>query len=162
MRGDPRSTSPATPDSVDEIEFRFYDQDPSARALALENGDVQVVGELLPVDARALTASSERPASTDVDSRSAAPILDEYETVPDRQPEVRQALLYGTNREAIIDAVFQRFSPVAWGPLAAVTEFYSGDVRGAYAYDPTQARSLLQAARLSGYRQRRLRRFRRR
>ena len=49
---------------------------------------------------------------------------------------VRQALLYGTNREAIIDAVFQRFSPVAWGPLSSVTEFYSGDVVGAYAYDP--------------------------
>ena len=60
--------------------------------------------------------------------------------------QVRQALLYGTNREAIIDAVFQRFSPVAWGPLAAATEFYSSDVRGAYGYDPTQARSLLQAA----------------
>ena len=50
---------PSTPDSVDEIEFRFYDQDPSARALALENNDVQVVGELLPVDARALTANSD-------------------------------------------------------------------------------------------------------
>src|SRR5664279_3245280 len=40
----PSFYEPATPDSVDEVEFRFYDQDPSARALALESGDVQVVG----------------------------------------------------------------------------------------------------------------------
>ncbi len=142
----PSFYQPSTPDSVDEIEFRFYDQDPSARALALENGDVQVVGELLPVDARALSASSAVQLQPTTIPGQPLQFLMNTKLYPTDNLQVRQALLYGTNREAIIDAVFQRFSPVAWGPLAAATQFYTGDVRGAYDYDPTQARSLLQAA----------------
>lgn len=142
----PSFYQPSTPDSVDEIEFRFYDQDPSARALALEGGDVDVIGELLPVDARALTANSSVQLQPTVISGQPLQFLMNTRLFPTDNLAVRQALLYGTNREAIIDAVFQRFSPVAWGPLSSATEFYSGDVVNAYAYDPQQARALLAGA----------------
>ncbi|MBZ0304894.1 MAG: hypothetical protein K8I82_02380 [Anaerolineae bacterium] len=48
-------TPPAN--GVDEIEFRFF-TDPVTRALALESGDVQVMGEMLPGDARVLATNS--------------------------------------------------------------------------------------------------------
>ncbi len=142
----PSFYQPSTPDSVDEIEFRFYDQDASARALALESDDVQIIGELLPVDARVLTANSDIQLQPTTVPGQPLQFLINTKQYPTDNLQVRQALLYGTNREAIIDAVFQRFSPVAWGPLAAGAQFYSNDVNGAYGYDPTQARSLLEAA----------------
>lgn len=142
----PSFYQPSTPDSVDEVEFRFYDLDPSARALALESGDVDIVGELLPVDARALTAnSSVQLQPTNIPGQPLQFMMNSSRFPTDNQI-IRQALLYGTNREAIIDSVFQRFSPVAWGPLSSATAYYSGDVVGAYAYDPEQARSLLGSA----------------
>ncbi|MFN8563082.1 MAG: ABC transporter substrate-binding protein [Anaerolineae bacterium] len=142
----PSFYQPSTPDSVDEVEFRFYDQDPSARALALEGGDLDIVGELLPVDARALTANSSVQLQPTTIPGQPLQFLMNTQQFPTDNLSIRQALLYGTNREAIIDAVFQRFSPVAWGPLSSATAFYSGDVVNAYAYDPQQARALLNSA----------------
>ncbi len=136
----------STPNSVDEIEFRFYDQDPSSRALALENNDVQVVGEILPLDARALSANSDVQLQPTTIPGQPLQYMMNTTRFPTDNLAVRQALLYGTNRDAIIDAVFQRFSPVAWGPLSATTEFYSTDVVGSYAYDPQKARDLLASA----------------
>jgi peptide/nickel transport system substrate-binding protein len=133
----------STPDSVDEIEFRFYDQDASARALALESSEVQVIGELLPVDARALSANSQIQFQPTTIPGQPLQFFIKTNRFPTDNLAVRKALLYGTNREAIIDAIFQRFSPVAWGPLSSVTEFFSSDVVGSYAYDPQQARTLL-------------------
>lgn len=142
----PAFYEPSTPDSVDEIEFRFYDQDASARALALEGDEVQVIGELLPVDARALTANSSVQIQPTTIAGQPLQFFIKTNRFPTDNLAVRQALLFGTNREAIIDAVFQRFSPAAWGPLASTSLFYSSDVTGSYGFDPQQARSLLQSA----------------
>ena len=59
---------------------------------------------------------------------------------------VRQALLYGTDRQAIISTIFRNTSPVAYGPLAANTVGYEPAVQDYYAYDPGQAASLLSDA----------------
>nr|HID15131.1 hypothetical protein [Anaerolineae bacterium] len=59
---------------------------------------------------------------------------------------VRRALLYGTDRQAIISTVFRDTSPVAYGPLAAVTFGYEPAVRNNYPYDPTRAAALLDEA----------------
>jgi peptide/nickel transport system substrate-binding protein len=63
---------------------------------------------------------------------------------PTDKRELRQALLFGTNRSAIVDTVFQRFSTVAWGPLAASTLYYSRNMNGRYAQDLGQSRTLLE------------------
>jgi peptide/nickel transport system substrate-binding protein len=65
---------------------------------------------------------------------------------PTDDPAVRQALLYATNRTAIVDAVFQGQSPVAHGPLTSVTPFYNPEVERLYPFDSGYARSLLQSA----------------
>jgi peptide/nickel transport system substrate-binding protein len=128
--------------SVDEIEFRFY-TDPPTRSLALENGQAQIMGELSPTDARSLTGNSRiRLFPTDIPGQPLQFLMNTKHP-PTDNPVVRQALLFAANRDVIVNTVFQGFSPVAWGPLAANTLYYSKDVRGAYAQDTGQARSLL-------------------
>ncbi|MCS7072621.1 MAG: ABC transporter substrate-binding protein, partial [Anaerolinea sp.] len=129
----------------DEIEFRFF-TDPPTRTLALESGDVHIVGEVPPRDARALSAEGNfqlMPVSI-----PGQPLQFIFNTrqYPTDNPLVRQALLYATNRSEIIDTVFQRFSPIAWGPLAAATPFFNAALIGFYSYDANRARSLLAEA----------------
>jgi peptide/nickel transport system substrate-binding protein len=127
---------------VDEVEFRFFD-DVGTRAIALESGDAQIMGELLATDARALSANSQIQLLPVSIPGQPLQFLMNTQRFPTDDLRVRQALVYATNREAIIDAVFQRFSNIAWGPLAATTAFYNPEVVGAYAFDPSQSEALL-------------------
>ncbi len=136
---------PANEDSVDEVEFRFF-SDPPTRALALESDEAQVMGELLPIDARALTGNSGLQVIPVSIPGQPLQFLMNTRRFPTDALAVRQALLFGANRNAIIDAVYQRFSPVAWGPLAASTLYYDRVLNGVYTHDTGQARSLLTAS----------------
>lgn len=129
-------------DRISRIEFRFY-EDPVARTLALDSGEVAVMGELQPVDARSLTTNSDlRILPVPIPGQPLQFLMNTQE-YPTSEPTVRRAILYGINRDAIIDAVFQRFSPIAWGPLSATTSFYSSAVYGSYSFDANRARELL-------------------
>lgn len=128
--------------AVQEVVFRFY-RDPATRAAALENGDAQIMGELLPSDARLLlTNSSIRLVPVPVPGQ---PLQFYFNTTqsPTDNINLRRALLYGTNRIAIADAIYQGFSPVAWGPISASTLYYTRNVTNYYVYDSGQAQSLL-------------------
>lgn len=58
---------------------------------------------------------------------------------------VRQALLYGVDREAISKQLFARRQPVAASAVSPLDWVYTDDVAH-YAYDPAKARALLDAA----------------
>lgn len=134
-----------TADRIPAVEFRFF-EDVAARTLALDSGAAQIMGELLPVDARGLTTNSQvRILPVAVPGQPLQFLLNTRD-YPTSEQAVRRAILYGVNREAIIDAVFQRFSPIAWGPLSAATAFYNANLFGQYAYDANRARSLLSEA----------------
>ncbi len=130
---------------VEEIEFRFF-TDPATRSPALETGEADVMGEIPPQDVARLAESDDfrvEPvpipgASLMVFMNTTRPPLDDI--------RVRQALLYGTDRQAIISVVFRDISPVAYGPLAAVTLGYEPRVQDLYPYDPAQAAALLDEA----------------
>jgi peptide/nickel transport system substrate-binding protein len=130
---------------MEEIQFRFF-TDPATRSPALESGEADVMGELPPQDARRLgTNPSFRVVAVPIPGVSlmffmntTRPPLDDL--------RVRQALLYGTDRPAIISAVFQNSSPVAYGPLAAATKGYDPSVQGLYPFDAQKARDLLAEA----------------
>jgi peptide/nickel transport system substrate-binding protein len=131
--------------SLGEIEFRFF-IDPSTRALAIESGEAQVMGELSPIDARTLTGNSEVRLLPVGIAGQPLQFLMNTRKYPTDNVQVRQALLYASNRNAIVDTVYQRFSPVAWGPLSSNSLFYNPAVNGAYAHDTAQAEALLTAA----------------
>lgn len=134
--------APSDDSSLDTIEFRFY-TDPPTRSLALESGQVQLVGELLPTDAELLAGNVEvtvyqvpvpgTPQQFFFNTRHAP-----LDTVP-----VRQALIYGTNRTEIIDAVYQGRSPLAHGPLTSTATYYDPAIEQMYPFNLDQARALL-------------------
>jgi ABC-type transport system substrate-binding protein len=55
---------------------------------------------------------------------------------------VRQALIMATDRQAIVQALFQGYSPIAYGPLSSATLYYSPEVEGLYAFDQVQSVAL--------------------
>jgi len=130
---------------LEEVEFRFF-TDPATRSPALETGEADVMGEVPPQDSARLEGSADfrveavpiPGVSLMVFMNTARPPLDDI--------RVRQALLYGTDRQAIISTVFRDTSPVAYGPLAAVTFGYEPAVQETYPYDPVQAAALLDEA----------------
>jgi len=133
------------PAYLDEITFRFY-PDAATRAPALEAGEADVMGEVPPQDATRLQASGKFVLlPTRIPGQSLQFFLN-TQKFPTDDVRVRQAMLYAVDREAIVNAVFRAFSPVAWGPLSAATPFYSKAVEGMYAYDVSKAKALLAEA----------------
>ncbi len=131
-----------TEGSLQEVEYRFF-RDATTRLIALENGDAQVMGELLPTDARALANNANiNLLPIDIPGQ---PLQFYFNTqqAPTNELSVRQALIYAINRAAIVDAVYGGFSPVAWGPVSTATQFYNPGVVNVYSYNLDQARNLL-------------------
>jgi peptide/nickel transport system substrate-binding protein len=127
---------------VEEIEFRFF-TDPSTRSPALETGEADVMGEIPPLDAQRLEDSGEfRIQGVPIPGVSLM-FFQNTTSPPLDDARVRQALLYATDRHSIISAVFQDRSPVAYGPLSAVTYGYDATVKDLYPYDPGKAADLL-------------------
>ncbi|KAB2860619.1 MAG: hypothetical protein F9K46_09665, partial [Anaerolineae bacterium] len=125
--------APQSDRSIDRVEFRFFDKDPASRRIALEAGDVDIVGELPPTDAEALLSDQEIQIFEQ--AIPGQPLQFYFNTsrplVNDQR--FRQALLHATNRAAIVDTVFFRdLSPVAYGPLAAVSPYYNPAVAEMY------------------------------
>src|SRR5260221_2559298 len=140
----PSFYTPAGPNSIDEVEFRFFD-DPATRADALAKGQVDILGELSPSDAIQFTANSAIHPYPHAIPGEPLQFLFNTTQAPTDKFEVRQALTLATSREAVVDAVFQQFSPIAYGPVSAVTPFYDPTVKSKYVYNTKVALDLLTA-----------------
>lgn len=132
----------APQNGIRDIEFRFF-VNPAARLLALENRDVEIVGELLPLDARSLTGNNQFQLVPVPIGGQPDQFLINSSRFPTDNVVIRRALIYGANRQLIADRIYQGFSPVATGPLARNTQYYSALTADLYAYDPQQARALI-------------------
>ena len=130
---------------VNEVEFRFF-TDPATRAPALETGEADVMGEIPPQDVTRLETSDDFRVEKVATSGVSLMLLMNTTRPPLDDIKVRQALLYGTDRSAIVSTIFRDTSPVAYGPLAAVTFGYDPVVRDYYPYDLAQAAALLEEA----------------
>lgn len=135
------------PAYLDRIEFRFY-ADAATRLPALLASQADVMGELPTTDAQQLTTGANaarfmlHPVS--VPGESVQFYLN-TQLAPLDDVKVRQALLYLTDRAALVKAIFGEWSPVATGPLAAVTRWSlsaNGDA-ALYPYDPAKGKALL-------------------
>lgn len=129
---------------IDTIVFRFY-EDPATRALALESGEVQVMGELPPREAERLGGSGEFEIQPVPIPGQPLQFLFNTQRAPTDDPRVRQALVLGVDRQAIVRTVFGEHSPIAQGPLAAATMGYSAEATYP-GYDPSRSAELLEAA----------------
>ena len=130
---------------LEEVEFRFF-TDPATRSPALETGEADVMGEIPPQDVARLKVSPDfRVEAVPIPGVSLMVFMNTTRSPLD-DVRVRQALLYGTDRQAVISTVFRDTSPVAYGPLAAITFGYEPAVQDTYPYDPAQAATLLDEA----------------
>jgi peptide/nickel transport system substrate-binding protein len=133
------------PAYLDKITFRFY-PDAATRVPALESGEVQIMGEIPPIEANRLMADPRFAIyPTNIPGQSLQMWMNTAKS-PTDDLLVRQALIYGCDREAIVNGIFRGFSPVAYGPLGRTTPFYYNGVEGMYAYDLEKAKSLLDEA----------------
>jgi peptide/nickel transport system substrate-binding protein len=133
------------PAYLEAIEFRFF-VEPATRALALEAGEADVMGEIPPHDAERL---ADNPAFTLLPVAIPGQSLQFFlntEKAPTDDLRVRQAINYATDKEAIVKAIFKEYSPVAHGPLNAFTIGYDESVEGMYGVDPAKAERLLEEA----------------
>jgi peptide/nickel transport system substrate-binding protein len=130
----PKFYKPPTSKSVEEVEFRFF-TDVATRAPALESGEAQIMGELSPTDALLFTGNSEIRLYPQAIPGEPLQFLFNTTFGPTDKLEIRRGLIWATNRTAIVDAVFQQFSPVAYGPLSAVNTYYDPKVKALYEFN---------------------------
>lgn len=130
---------------VDEIEFRFF-TDPATRSPALETGEADVMGEIPPQDGARLEANDDFRVEAVAPPGVPLMLLMNTTRAPLDDISVRQALLYATDRSAIVSTIFHDTSPTAYGPLTAGTWGYDPAVQSYYAHDPARAAALLDEA----------------
>jgi peptide/nickel transport system substrate-binding protein len=144
-RWGPRVFAHSGPAYLDEIVFRFY-TDPATRAVALESGQADIMGEVPPLDAQRLAQDPRfQLLAVPIPGMSLQFFLNTTRPPLD-DVRVRQALLYATDRTAIVSSIFSGLSPAAYGPLTRVTFGYDPAVETMYPYDPTRAAQLLDEA----------------
>jgi peptide/nickel transport system substrate-binding protein len=128
---------------LDRLQFRFY-SDYQTLFAAYERGEIQGAARLpagevdrLANNSRATLYSAEMAACTVIFLNLNRPV---FEDKP-----VRQALLLGLDRQALVDQVMQGQAVVANSPV--ISSLWAQDpVLQRYAYDPTAARVLLDQA----------------
>ena len=131
------------PAYLDKITFRFY-PDAATRAAALESGGVDVIGELPPVDAERLKKDAKYQVLLARTDGLPLVVFMNSKNAPLDDPKVRQALLYATDRKAIVKTIFRDLSPAAYGPWAGL--WFNKDLEALYPYDLKKAQQLLDEA----------------
>jgi peptide/nickel transport system substrate-binding protein len=131
---------------IEQVVFRYYPDGLSAY-LAYQDGIVQGIGQV--------SADILEPVLADPGLAVYSTRLPELAIVlfNEKDPQatflkdasIRQALMYGLNRQAIVDRVLNGQAIVANGPIFPGTwAYYEGS--DSYAYDDVQAKALLKAA----------------
>ena len=137
---------PETP-QLDRVTVRFI-PDPSAQLAALRAGDVDLVAEVTPEVAFALSSDARYSVISGPSNvvqimaiNNARPPLDLL--------DVRQAIAHALDRKAIIDQVFFGFGTPIGSHLTPAVPFYS-DMTHLFPYDPGTAKQLLAQAGYAG------------
>jgi len=133
------------PAHLERVVFRFF-TDPAGRSLALQAGDVHVMGEIPPLDAARLQEDEHfTVVPVPIPGQSLGLILN-TQRPPLDDVRVRRALLFATNREEIVQAIFGGFSPPATGPLSSATFGHIEMPDTLVRFDPAEAAQLLEEA----------------
>ena len=129
---------------VENIIFRFY-EDPSTRALALESGEIDIIGEVPPHDAARLSEDDDFTLYPVSIPGQPMQFFFNTQLSPTDDVRVRRALIQAVDRSYAVNTVFGEYSAVAHSPFSASAfNFESQDL--ILDYDPTTAATLLEVA----------------
>jgi peptide/nickel transport system substrate-binding protein len=127
---------------IDRIVFRFY-EDEATRALALQSGEVDIIGEIPPHDALRLVEGGAFDLHAVPIPGQPLQFLFNVLRSPTDDVRVRTALIQSVDRDTLVETLFNTFSPIADGPLTATTFGFSPD-HPFPEYDPAVAAATLE------------------
>lgn len=131
---------------LSKVEFRFYPDHASVLA-AYQAGEIQGIGQVLPSDLPRVRAEPHLNLFSALSSEMTMIILrlDDPGVAFFQDRRVRQALLYGLDRQALIDRVLDGQGAIANSPILPWSWAYDPGVP-TYPYDPKRAEALLDEA----------------
>ncbi len=132
------------PAYLDEVYFKFVPEG-ATRATTLESGESQLIHNIPPQTLGRFEGAQgfkvDKPAYVGTPRFAAL----NTKLFPTDDPAVRKALLYATNKEAIINNSYKGVGTVAYAPLTAGT-LDNSQFKTLYAYNPDQAKKTLEEA----------------
>lgn len=133
------------PPLLDTITFRML-ADPATRVAALQSGEVQGVEEVLETYVAQLKSNAKFQLML-----TNPPGMPQHWALNTSLPPtddllVRQAIEFATNKQGIIDTVFQGIPQPAFGPLMANVYGHSDKVKTMYTFNVQKAKDLLDQA----------------
>lgn len=131
--------------SIPTLEFRFY-PDETSLLTALANGKVTAVSHITPAMLPATAVLPEVRLFTAVTPRYTELLFNQADGAVTATPEVRQALAYALDRQALVDKVLSGQGTLFEGPYLPSSWAYNPSQLTAYSYDPMTATTRLEAA----------------
>ncbi len=129
---------------IETIVFHFY-EDPSTRAIALESGEVDIIGEVPPHDANRFAISTDFNLYPIPIPGQPMQFFFNTKRIPTDDVRIRLALMYAVNRPHAVKTIFDEYSPVAQSPFLASS--YDLEPQETFpAYNPETAVALLEEA----------------
>jgi len=133
------------PAHLDTITYRFIEEE-STRMVSLETGEADIVEQLPAMEIQTVQENEKFQLSSSV-----LPGMPELCSInvsngPTQELAVRQAMLFGVDREALALVLFQGGFPAAHGPLTSASWAYWEGVEDMYPFDPDKAADLLDKA----------------
>ncbi|HHW18108.1 MAG TPA: peptide-binding protein [Firmicutes bacterium] len=131
---------------IEKVIVKFY-QDEQVMLAALEKGDIDYMGSI-PADeiARMKEKYSDRFVFKELPTNGYDYIGLKQTNPIFKDKRVRQALMYGLNREQIVKDVLKGYGTVMNANIPPVSWAYAGDVLNQYPYNPEKAKQLLEEA----------------
>ncbi len=123
-------------------------KDSRQRQIALESGAIDIAVELLPEERQAVELHPDLTLHLSP-SKNIAYLAMNMDERALRDREVRQAIAYAINKQAIVQLAFQGLAIPASSPIPP-TQWGHHEASKRYAYDPERARALLSSARTRG------------
>lgn len=132
------------PAHLDSITIRFIGED-AVRAAMLETGDVHIVRELPAANVEDYEDREGFELITGYQAGTGLQMVINIRNAPLNILEVRQALQWATDQDAINDLAYGGLYLVSDGPVNVVHPCYWPGAADLYGYDPAQAAALLES-----------------
>jgi peptide/nickel transport system substrate-binding protein len=133
------------PAYLDKVTHLFVEE-ATTRISVLETGEVHISSEPSAEDALRLADDPNYEFISGPMPGQGHVMFPNVTKYPTDDIKVRQALIYATDKEKLVQIVWQDFQAPAYGPLTGATPGYNPAVETMYSYDPEKAKALLEEA----------------